>query len=90
MANSAESVKQIVDYLDKNLKKGYSLESLRWALVNQKHSRIEIEKAIKIVEARTPSVEKEEQKKEEIKMATEEFVMPEKKKGFFRKLFSKD
>jgi len=87
MVNSADSVKQIVDYLDKNLKKGYSLESLKWALVNQKHSRIEIDKALKIVEARTPSVKKEEQKKEEIKVATEEFVMPEKKKGFFGRLF---
>jgi hypothetical protein len=85
MANSADSVKQIVDYLDKNLKKGYNLESLKWALVNQKHSRIEIDKAIKIVEARTPSVEKEE-----IKIATEEFVMPEKKKGFFSRLLGND
>lgn len=90
MANSADSVKQIVDYLDKNLKKGYKLEDLRWALVNQKHSRIEIEKAIKYVESRTPSAKKEEQKIEEIKEATHEFIMPEKKKGFFGRLFGSD
>ena len=90
MATSAEATKQIVDYLDKNLKKGYKLEDLKWALVNQKHSRIEIDKAIKIVEARTPSAKKEEQKQEEIKVATEEFVMPEKKKGFFGRLFGSD
>jgi len=90
MATSAESTKIIVDYLDKNLKKGYKLEDLKWALVNQKHSRIEIDKAIRIVEARTPSVKKDEQKVEEIKEATHEFIMPEKKKGFFSRLFGSD
>lgn len=90
MATSAESTKQIIDYLDKNIKKGYKIEELRWALISQKHSRSEIEKAIKIVEARTPSAKQEEQKQEEIKVATEEFVMPEKKKGFFGRLFGKN
>ncbi len=37
--------KQLVDYLKKNLRKGYTKESLKWALINQGHSRIEIDKA---------------------------------------------
>ncbi|MDP4039604.1 MAG: hypothetical protein Q8P57_03430 [Candidatus Pacearchaeota archaeon] len=41
---------QIKDYIRKNLKKGYTKESLHWALVNQGHSKIEIEKAFEKVE----------------------------------------
>jgi hypothetical protein len=36
---------QISNYLKKNLKKGYTKESLKWALVGQGHSKLEIEKA---------------------------------------------
>ena len=38
--------KKIVDYLKKNLKKGYTIESLRWALIGQEYSRTSIERAI--------------------------------------------
>ena len=39
--------KRIVNYLKKNLAKRYTLESLKWALVNQGYSRAIVEKAIK-------------------------------------------
>jgi len=38
--------KKIVEYLIKNLKKGYTLESLKWALVRQGYPRSIIDKAI--------------------------------------------
>ena len=38
---------ELTDYVKKNLKKGYTLDSLRVALINQDYSKIEIEKAIK-------------------------------------------
>ena len=38
---------EIVKYLKKNLKKGYTKESLHWALVNQGYSKLEVEKAIR-------------------------------------------
>lgn len=91
MVNGAESTKQIIEYIEKNMKKGYKIEDLRWALINQKQSRGEIEKAIKIIEARNPSIKKEE-KKEEVKIiATENFEIPmiEKKPSFFKKIFRK-
>jgi hypothetical protein len=88
MATSGDMVTALVAYLEKNLKKGYKIDDLRWALVNQKHSRIEIEKAIKIIEARTPSAKKDEERKEEIKIATQEqIVEPERKRGFLSRLF---
>ena len=40
-------IDDLVSYLKKNLKKGYTAESLRWALVSQGYSRTEVERAIK-------------------------------------------
>ncbi|HLC31709.1 MAG TPA: hypothetical protein VJK51_03500 [Candidatus Nanoarchaeia archaeon] len=41
---------EIIDYLKKNLKKGYTKESLRWALVNQDYSRLEVDKALQEID----------------------------------------
>ena len=38
--------KNLVDYFKKNLKKGYTTDALKWALINQGYSRINIEQAI--------------------------------------------
>ncbi|HUW43606.1 MAG TPA: hypothetical protein VMV95_01430 [Bacillota bacterium] len=38
--------KKIIDYLKKNLKKGYTIESLKWALIGQGYSRTSVEVAI--------------------------------------------
>jgi hypothetical protein len=40
---------RIVDYLKKNLKKNYTLDSLKLALIRQGYSRVAIEKAIEQV-----------------------------------------
>jgi len=40
--------RKIVDYFKKNLKKGYTEDSLRWALINQGYSKISVEDAIMI------------------------------------------
>ena len=37
---------RLKNYLKKNLKKGYTIESLKWALIKQGYSRTAIEKAI--------------------------------------------
>ena len=39
-------MKGIADYIKKNLKKGYTLEALKWALINQGYSRVVVEEAI--------------------------------------------
>ena len=38
--------RNIVDYFKKNLKKGYTIESLRWALLNQGYTKTSVENAI--------------------------------------------
>ncbi len=37
---------RIIEYLRKNLKKGYTLESLKWALIGQGYLRASVERAI--------------------------------------------
>ena len=39
-------LREMVEYLRKNSSKGYPLDSLRWALISQGHSRTEVERAI--------------------------------------------
>ena len=38
--------RKLVNYFKKNLKKGYTEESLKWALLNQGYSRILVENSI--------------------------------------------
>lgn len=40
----------LTTYIRKNLKKGYTKESLRWALLDQGYSKLEIDKAIRRVD----------------------------------------
>ena len=41
-----EYKRKIIDYLKKNFKKGYTEESLRWALIAQGYSRTIVDMAI--------------------------------------------
>ncbi|MBX4196876.1 hypothetical protein KW805_04785 [Candidatus Pacearchaeota archaeon] len=41
---------ELVEYLRKNLKKGYTKESLKWALINQGYSKIEVENALRLAD----------------------------------------
>ena len=41
-------IQQLVNYLKRNLSKGYTIESLRWALINQGYSRSSVNKAIQL------------------------------------------
>mgnify|MGYP001607263838 FL=1 len=50
MAIKKAYLNDVVSYLKKNLKKGYTKESLKWALIGQGYPRIEVEKAINKVD----------------------------------------
>jgi len=41
--------RKMIDYLRRNLKKGYTEDSLKWALTNQGYSKISIEDALRRV-----------------------------------------
>lgn len=79
-------VQELADYVKKNLKKGYTKESLKWALVNQGHSRIEVDKAVRLVDAEMAS--SAPVLKARPSMPVVEFVPPvEEKKSFWSRLF---
>lgn len=50
MEKQADYMDEISEYIKKNLKKGYTKDSLKWALIGQGHSKMEVEKAMKKVE----------------------------------------
>lgn len=81
-------IAQLAEYVKKNLKKGYTKESLRWALVNQGHSKIEVEKAMAKVERDLAADAPVLKTKPEISV---EIVAPEdavlEKKPFWKRLF---
>ncbi len=92
--------KQLVEYFKKNLIKGYTEESLKWALIQQKYSRTDIGRAIEqahkeIKEASEKSSEVKEKPKikyeiydKDNKQIKIELRKPFSFKKFFRVLFS--
>ena len=69
--------KQLVEYLKKNLTKGYTEESLKWALIQQKYSRSDIGRAI-------------EQAHKEIKEKSEKLTEVKEKPKIKYELYGKD
>ena len=86
MYKPQDHVQQIADHIKKNLIKGYTMESLKFSLMNQGYSRISIEKAMDIAN---------------LQLALEVPVMKEKpqitytaipevpRQGFFKRMFKK-
>ena len=79
---------EIMDYLNKNLKKNYSIEDLKWALIRQGYLKSEVEKAVEIMKEKGIKEEKPKQletpKVEKIEI---EEPIVEEKRGFFKRLF---
>lgn len=69
--------RQIVEYFKKNLTKGYTEESLKWALIQQKYSRTDIERAI-------------EQARKEIKESSENVKEAKEKPKIKYEIYDKD
>ncbi|RZD30573.1 hypothetical protein CXT76_02220 [Candidatus Parvarchaeota archaeon] len=82
----ANRIKELMDYFRKNLEKGYSVESLKWALVSQGNSKREILKALQIVEAENNS---EINNKEQTKNTENSKIKVEPKKSFWKNFFNK-
>lgn len=47
MIGDKDYLKEIVSYIKKNLKKGYTKDSLKWALLEQGYSRTELDRAFR-------------------------------------------
>ena len=73
---------KLSDYIIKNAAKGYTLDSLRWALINQKHSRVSVEKSIEIAQKKLAASAPRIEVPKKVEAVQEEAEEPKKKKGF--------
>lgn len=80
-------IQQLADYIKRNLSKGYTSESLKWALISQGHSRTEIERAIKLANEQLAFQAPKMKEKPVIKVEVEPEIIDE-KKGFWNKIKS--
>ena len=80
---------RLVEYLKKNLKKGYPVDTLRIALINQGYSRPTVDEAVKeAIRAMASDVPIIKEKPEiEHEIIVEEPVVE--KKSFWKRLFGK-
>jgi len=74
---------ELVDYIRRNLRKGYTRESLRWALINQDYSKIAVEKALKKVDFELAESAPILKTRPEIKYEVVEPVPEKKKRKWF-------
>jgi hypothetical protein len=88
MIKKRNYMQEIEDYVKKNLKKGYTKESLKWALINQGYSKLEVDKAIKRADEslanQAPILKTKPIIKHEI---IEPKNLAEQKKSFWQRLF---
>lgn len=81
----------LVDYFKKNLTKGYTIDSLKWALINQGYSRVAIESAIhqvnKELAEKAPILKEKPVIKYEIVDENDNPITI--KKSFWRRIFKK-
>ncbi|MEM4271394.1 MAG: hypothetical protein QXO70_04875 [Candidatus Pacearchaeota archaeon] len=85
--NDNSYIRQLVDYIKKNLKKGYTKESLKWALVNQGHSKIQVEKAMRFVDAELAMQAPVLETKPEIKVEVITEDKKEEKPSLWKRIF---
>jgi SOS response regulatory protein OraA/RecX len=80
-----------VNYIKRNLQKGYNKDSLKWALVSQGNSKQEVDKAFLQAEKEMANESAAEARRLQSMQPQPKIepIMPEveKKKGFFSRLF---
>jgi SOS response regulatory protein OraA/RecX len=93
MVRDIDHAKPIVDYLKKNLAKGYKPQNLKWALISEGYSKIEVEKAMRIVEEENEKEfkmqelrAKKEMEKQAAELITDEMPVQVEKEGFWSKV----
>jgi len=91
MANlrSTDYIQQLADYIKKNLQKGYTLDSLRFALQDQGYNKSSIERAITLANEQLAKLAPKLKEKPVIKVERIPFSEIEKseKKSWLKRLF---
>lgn len=90
MKRKGDYIVELGDYIKKNLKKGYTKESLKWALVQQGYSKLEVEKAIEQVDKSLASEAPVLDTKPKITYEAQPIApVVEEKKSFWKRLLGK-
>lgn len=80
-----------VNYIKRNIQKGYNKDSLKWALINQGNTKQEVEKAFQQAEREMEnerlSIERKLKSAQQEEPRIEPIMPEEKKKGFFSRFF---
>ena len=79
-------MQQLVKYLKKNLTKGYPVESLKWALINQGYTKNEVNRAIYLTNEELAKEAPKLKEKPVIKIEVEPLYKNVKREGFISKL----
>ena len=90
MYKHKDYIEQLADYIKKNLSKGYTLDSLKYSLMDQGYSRISVEKAIEIANKQLAEKIPPMKEKPQIsyKVIKDEIIAKKsEKKSFWQKLF---
>ena len=89
MIKKEKYMDDLVSYIKNNLKNGYTKESLKWALVQQGNSRLEVDKAMAKVDMElaheAPILKTKPQIKYEV-VETKEYSL---KKPFWKRIFGR-
>lgn len=86
MVRTGDRVDQVVEYMKKNVNKGYKPVDLKWALISQGYSKIEVDKGLKVFDEWRALQRPRVVEQPKVEVMHEEPVFEE-KKGFFKKLF---
>ena len=82
-------VQQLADYIKKNLKKGYTMDSLKFSLISQGYTKISVESAIELANEQLASELPEIKEKPEIKYKIIEGAESNREENFFKRFWKK-
>lgn len=80
----ATFIEQIADHIKKNLKKGYTIDALRFSLISQGYTRISVEKAIELANKKLAEELPLMREKPEIIYKVEPIIQEQ--KNFFKRI----
>lgn len=81
----ATFIEQLADHIKKNLKKGYTTDSVKFSLISQGYTRISIEKAFELANKKLAEELPLMKEKPEINYKVEPVI--QEKNSFFRRIF---
>ena len=89
----SKTLDQLINYIKSNLKKGYTLDSLKYSLINQGYTRISVENAIdfanKELAKKIPPIKEKPQITYKLinDESGEAILVTPRKKSFWKKIF---